>query len=170
MRLGEVWTRVRAEFVGERAAGVLERGQCLGGPASRVQGPHQLGTRPLTQRVLGDSGAQLVEDVGGAAERDLRVDPVGGRLGPQFGQPGGLDLYRRYRRDIGERRSAPQRERLAEQVAGPRRIALGQFATAFTGQPLEPVHVHFVRFDPEAVPRRGEFDRQFQRAAQPRDL
>lgn len=167
VRFGDFRAGVGAQLVGQGAAGVLERGQRVGGPARGVQRPDELRARPFPQGPLGDGLAQAGEDVFGLAQSQPGLDVVVGRLGPQLVEPGGLGGGERRVRQVAERGSAPQRQGLAQDVCGGR-AGLQQRA-AFACEPLEAVDVHFVRFDDQAVARGGELDRRqvLQRRPQP---
>ncbi len=72
---------------------------------------------------------------------------------------------------VGQRRPAPQRERLAQHPRRTGRIAVAQRARSLGGQRLEAVRVDVVRLDVEPVAGRRLADRRRrpERAAQPRD-
>jgi hypothetical protein len=57
--------------------------------------------------VLGDQRIDPTEDLGVAAERELRVDQLLERADPQLAQPRRLALGERLIGEISERRSAP---------------------------------------------------------------
>jgi hypothetical protein len=67
----------------------------------------------LAQRVLGDERLQLAHQVGVAAARQVRVDARLERRPAQLLQPRDLDLRERLEGEVGERRPAPERQRLA---------------------------------------------------------
>ena len=69
----------------------------------------------------------------GLAEREVRLDPVEHRRRPQFLQPGGGGGGEPLVRHVGEGGAAPGRQRLAEQVRGGPRVAVGECAAARPG-------------------------------------
>ena len=113
----ELGTGLDAEVLDEGGPGHPGDVERLGLPARPVQGQHELGLRALAERLLGDQGAQLVEDVGVAAELELGVDPVDAGADAQLLQPGPGDVE-----DVAgqpaERLAAPQRQRGGEPVRG----------------------------------------------------
>ena len=121
----------------------LER---LGLAAGAVQGQQQLPAQALAQRLAGDERLELAGDLRMAAEREVRVDAVLERRDPQLLQPRDLGLEGRLVGQVGERRPAPQRERLVQQrrrggrVGG--RAALGR-------ESLEAEEVELVVVDPQ---------------------
>ena len=172
MGFGEVWTRVGAQLVGQRAAGVFERGQRVGRPSRGGERADELRARTFPQRLRGDGLPQLGEDVLGPPERQPGLDVIVRRVGPQLLEPGGLGGGERRVGQVGERRPAPQRHRIAENGRRPRVLAVLQQRTAFARKGFEGGCVHFVRFDDQPVPGGGELDRcqVLQRRPQPGDL
>ncbi len=85
----------------------------------------------------------------------LRLDPVLLRGEPQLRQP--RHRCRRVRRvgDLGQRRPAPQRERVAQRRPRRRRVPVTQRRPPLPGQPLEPPGVHVVRVEVEPVTAPG---------------
>lgn len=148
MEGGQIGRGVGAQLLGEGAPRLLVHRECLGGPAARVQGPHQLSVQPLAQGVRGEQFAQFRNECGAAAEREVRVDAVlyGGE--PQLFEAG----HRGVRAgEVGQGRAPPQRERLPEYGRGSGVVALGEGRVAVAGQPLEAVGVDRVGGDGYAV-------------------
>ena len=107
-------TGLEAELLVEQPACVavgLERRRLAAGA---VQGEHQLSPQALAERLRGDDRLQLGDELAVAAEREVGVDPVLERGEPQLREAGGLGRRERLLRELGERRAAPERERLAE--------------------------------------------------------
>ena len=96
-----------------RVAVGLER---LGLPARAVEREHQLPAQPLAVRMLGDQRLELADELGVAAEREVGLDPLLERRQPQLLEPRRLDPRERLVVELGQRRPAPQRERLAQQA------------------------------------------------------
>ena len=121
-------------------------------PARAVEREHQLPAQPLAVRVLRDQRLQLADQLRVAAEREVGLDPLLQRRQPQILQPAGLDARERLLVELGQRRPAPQRERLAQQ---PRRArGLGRCAR-LGDEPLEPLQVDRLRLDLRAGSRAG---------------
>ncbi|MDH6219338.1 hypothetical protein M2283_006672 [Streptomyces pseudovenezuelae] len=152
---GQLRRGIGPELVGERAPGLLVHRERLRGPPGRVQGPHQLPVQPLAQRPDGQQRPQLRYEFGSAAEREIRLDPVlyGGR--PELFQAGGLGVRVR---EVGQRRTAPQGERLAQLGRRPRGITGGERGTPLLGQVFEAVGVDRVRRGGDAVAGRDRLD------------
>jgi hypothetical protein len=157
---GQLGGGVGAELLGERPPAVLEHGQGLGLPAAGVQRPHQLSAQPLPQRVRGDQLLQLRDQGGVAAERQLRLDPVLDGADAQLLQADRLRPGEGQVLEVGERRPAPQVERLAQQPGGARCLAGGEGATPLRGEPLEPARVDLVGLDRQPVAGRVRLDRR----------
>ena len=97
--------------VPRRAVG-LER---LGLPSGAVQREHLLPAEALAQRVLGDEGLELGDERRMPAEREVGVDPLLERREAQLLEPLAGRGGERLVGEVGERRPAPEVERLAEQ-------------------------------------------------------
>ena len=67
--------RLEAELLHQHAPRVLVGLQRLGLPAAAVQGEHQLPAQPLAQRMTGDEGLELGDDLAVASEREVGLDP-----------------------------------------------------------------------------------------------
>ena len=88
-------------------------------------------------RVLGDQRLELADQLGVAAEREVGLDPLLERRQPQVLEPAALGLGERLVRELGERRPAPERERLAQHRRGPFRVAVRERLAPLGEQPLE---------------------------------
>ena len=87
--------------------------QRLGLARRAVQREHQLAAQPLAQRVLGDQRLELADELRVPAGGEVGVDALLERREPQLLQPRALGLRERLVGEVGERRPAPQRERLS---------------------------------------------------------
>jgi hypothetical protein len=88
----------------------------------------------LAQGVLGDEHLQLADDVGVPAGREIGVEPALERRQSQLLQAGDRRARERLVGQVGERRPAPQGERLAQRGRGSPRLRLGGLGE----QALEP--------------------------------
>jgi hypothetical protein len=88
--------------------------------ARAVEREHPLRLQPFAQRVARDEHLELCENLEMAARRQVAVDRALGRGQVQLLEAADLAGRERLIGDIGERRPAPQRERLARQVVGER--------------------------------------------------
>ena len=146
--------RVDAELVGQPPADVLVRGERVGLPAGRVERADLLAADALAQRVIPGQGLQLGQHLGVAAELQRGVDAVLGGGEPALGQPVGRGVRPGLAGGVGQRRAAPERERLGQQPAGAGGVAV-QRAAAGLGQPLELGRVDQPRVDGQPVAGRA---------------
>ncbi|EFK99548.1 predicted protein [Streptomyces sp. SPB78] len=117
VRRAERLARVDAELFGEDGAALVVRLERVGLPAAPVQRRHELRPYALAHRVLGDEPGQFGGHEVVPAEFEVRVDA---RLQGEQAfllQRGEFRLAQLLRR-VGERGSAPQPERVAEQPGG----------------------------------------------------
>jgi hypothetical protein len=151
LELLQLGGRIDAELVDERlprlAVG-LER-LCL--PPCAVERQHQLSTQPFSQRMLGDQGFELADELSIPPEIELRGDQVfAGR------RPALLDARDRYlrellEREVGKRGATPQSQGLAEQIRPPPSV----FGfPCRRNETLEPIEVDAVRVHRKPVARR----------------
>src|SRR5262249_35900273 len=112
-----------AQLLDERLTGLPVSLEGLRLPARAVEGQHELPAEPLPQRILGHEGLELPHALRVAPELDLGIDHllVGG--GAELLHAGDLDLGEQLVGEIRERRTAPERERFAEESRPPLRIA-----------------------------------------------
>ena len=110
----QLLARLEPELVRQLAPGHPVASQRLGLAAGAVEREHQLAAQALPQRMLGDERLELADELGVTAERQVGVDPLLERRQPQLLQPRDLGLGERLVGEVGERRPAPQRERLAQ--------------------------------------------------------
>ena len=110
------------------------------------------------------------------AEREVRLDALLERRDPKLLEPGDVLLQGRFVRDVGERRAAPQRQRLAQLLRGALRQPRGQRPPALLHEPLEPLGVQLADADPEQITgwagdeRAGRLRPGRERRTQARDL
>ena len=126
-----------AELVDERLAGAAVGLERVGLPARRGRARASAARAARSRNgSLRDERLELGDERGVAAERELRVDPVLERS-----EPGSSSRTRvareRLGAEVGERRAAPERERLAEQRRRAGRVSGGEPLAPFGSQPLE---------------------------------
>jgi hypothetical protein len=131
---------------------VLVDPQCIGLAAAAVQGEHQLPAQPLAQRMTGDERLELGDELTVAREREVGFDPFleGGKA--ELIEPGDLLLCERVEGELGERRAAPEPERLTEQCRCLERSARSERRPRPREQSCEAVRVELSVLDPEDVP------------------
>ena len=145
-----------SEALDERLARGAVRGERIGLPPRPVEREHLLRSEALAVRVLHHERVQLVDQVGVAAERQIRIDSIFERsqallleLGP------GSDTERRSV-ELGQRRATPERERLVQCLGGSSR--LGRVACLCTER-RERLQVERARLELEYVPGRPRSQR-----------
>ena len=109
MQFAQLRAGLQARVLDQGVASGRERGERLGLAPCPVQLQHSLGVQALPQRVLGDQPLQLSEDL--AARGHVGVDRELGRPQAQLVQAPDLGRRERLGRDVGQRRSAPDRQR-----------------------------------------------------------
>ena len=142
--------RIRAEFVGQRAAQPCVHTQGVGGSAVHVQRVEQERDRPFPGRMGGHQLFQLDDHVGGASGAQVRVDAVllcGKSLLLQRDGFGLADDAGQVR----ERGAPPQALRLGQQLRCTTRVAGLQQPTPVAGQRPEAVHVDILRCQRESI-------------------
>ena len=172
LELAQLPSRLDSEPVDEGAAGVLIRGQCLRLSPRSVQGQHELAAQALAQRMLGDQRLELAHHAA-AAQRQVGLDAIAHRIEPALLQPRDLGLRKRRKRQVRQGRAAPQRQRLAEALAGRRGRALRKLRTTLADQALEAVQVQGVGLDPEDIAGRPGDEQtavRIEQLAQRRDI
>src|SRR5207247_7853365 len=110
-------------------------------PAAAVEGDHQLAAGPLPQWLFLDERLQLGDEPGLLSELEVGVDPLLQRVEPQLREPPAGRLGERLLAELGQRRPAPELERLPEERGFPRRLACG---ARLLGQLLEAAEVRLV--------------------------
>ena len=121
--------------------------------ASRaVQGEHQLFPETLPERVTRREALELADHLSVFSDGELRLDPVLERAEPLLLQPRGLGLERRLTGEVGERRAAPQIQRVVERADGGTRVDRQQ-APGVSQDRSEPCGVELRRLRLEAVAR-----------------
>jgi hypothetical protein len=113
--------------------------------AAAIEGEHQLAAQPFLKWVGLHERLELGDDLGVATEREVGVDAVHQRSEPELLEPTDLRLREVEEGEIGERRPAPERERLAQPDGGLHRVAVGECTTARLVQALEECGVELFR-------------------------
>src|SRR5262249_39178716 len=115
----------------------------------------------------GDECLELGDDIRVSAERDLRIHQPLDRSQPKLLESIDLGAREVVVREVGERRSAPESERLAELSSG----SLGFRAACLFQQLLETMSVQIARIELQDVPaRNGEQGRRPEALTELRDV
>ena len=157
LQLAELLARLEPELFDEHRPRFAIRRERLGLAARAVQRQHQLTGEALAQRVGPDGRRQLPDELGVSAVAELVLEPCFQRGQTQLLEARDLALREVLEREIGERRAAPECQRLPvavlrEQLAEAVQIELVRLDTqhvagmprlqpAGTEQPPQPRHV-----------------------------
>lgn len=142
------------ELLHECASRLLVHLERLGLAARAVEGKHQLATQTLLQRMLRNQCLELANQVGVAAEHEIRVDALAQRAKVKLVEPADLVAGERLVGEVDERRSSPQRERLTQQKRGALRIAGSLGAPSFLEPLPEAVDIELaIRYSKCVTPR-----------------
>ena len=143
--------RLDPQLADQTLARVAVGGQCLGLAARPVQREHLLGVQPLPQRVLGGERLELDDDLVVAAKEEIGVDPVLERDEAGLVQPRRLVRQHAMSGQVPERRTAPERKRLAMGGVRPLGVPGGERGGAPLGQRREPLGIQLAGLDAQDV-------------------
>ena len=130
----------------------LER---VGLAAGAVEREHQLAAKPLPERKPVDERLELGHEVSGASELEVGVDAALQGIEPQLLEAADLVLGEGLEGEVGEGRSSPERQRVAQQL----HPFFGSRLTRVRAQALEARQVEAARIDLQHVPGRSRLDR-----------
>ncbi len=116
MERSELAAGLDPELVDEGTAAVLEDGERVRLAAGAVEREHELPTKPFAQRVLGDELLESAAEPRVLAEGQAGLDSILLRHEALFLEPADGRLRERFVGEVGQRRTAPQCERLVEAV------------------------------------------------------
>ena len=170
LELAELRAGVDAELLDEGLARGAVGGERVGLPAGAVEREHELRARPLAQRLGLDERLELGDELGVAAQREVGLDALLDDDGAQLLEPGDLRLRERLVDEVGERRAAPERERLAQRDLGGGRVARLERGPPLLRERDEAVHVDALGLELEHVARRARRDDGAERLAELRDV
>jgi hypothetical protein len=123
MQVAKPVARLDPQRLDQRRSGRLIGLERLTLPAAAVEREHQQTVEALSARGLADERFQLTDDLGvPAAMRQVGVDPLLHRRHPQLFEPRDLGLGEPLVGQVGERRAAPDRQRLAQGRRRARRL------------------------------------------------
>ena len=128
--------------------------------------------------MLADQDLELLDHLGVAAERELRLDQLLQRRAPQVIQASDLREGKRLVGEVRQRIPAPQRQRLLERSDGRVGAVAGKLGAAPGEEPLEAVRVELLGIERQLVAALARDDRAVaaasvrarQRLAQTRDV
>ncbi len=114
VQLAETFAGVDAQFFAQDGGDLAVGAQRVGLPVGSVEGEHELAPEPFAEPVFLGQRVQLADDVGVPVEGEFDVHETFECAEPFFGQPLNLLHVQQFGRDVGERRAAPQGQRLAQ--------------------------------------------------------
>ena len=115
--------RLEAQLRDEQLAALAVGLERLRLPARAVEGEHQLGAQPLSQRMRVDERLELADELGVRTDRELRLGALLDERELELLEPRDLLPSERLVAELRQRLASPQRERLIEQLGAPRRLA-----------------------------------------------
>ena len=146
--------RFDAQAADERVARVPVGGERLGLAAGAVQREHVLAPEALPERLGGDEGLELADQLRVAAEGEVGLDPLLERVQTELLEPCDLALDELLVTEIGERRAAPEPERVAQAGGRQRSVAIRERAPPVGEQALEAQRIELIGLEAEHIPRR----------------
>ncbi len=155
LELLQLPARLDPEAADERLARIPVGGQRLGLPAGAVEREHLLPPEPLAERLCGDEPLELPDQLGVPAQGQIGLDPLLERVQAQLLEPGDLALDELLVAEVGERRAAPQPQRVAQARGRELGVAVGERAPPVGEQALEPERVQLVRLQTQHVAGRA---------------
>jgi hypothetical protein len=157
LKLGQLGRRIDAQLVDEGGAKPVVRTKRVGLPAGCVQRPDQLALQAFAQRMGGGERLELREYVGVPGQGEVGVDPVFGGGQSELVEAGRRDWGERSIGEVGERRTAPEGLGLAQQRGRLDRPTRCERPSTGGREAFEPVRIHLVRLDAQAVADRPGF-------------
>lgn len=172
MQLAQLRPRLDAHLLDEHASRHGVDLEHLGLPAAAVQREHELAGELLAQRVVIDELLQLAHDLGMATGGEIGFHAKLQRGQSLLLQTRDLGGGERLDGQLGERRAAPQRQRLAQGRGSILGSTVCQHAACVLDEALEAFRVELSRLHAQAVAgrRRGHDLRVAKCLAQPRDV
>ena len=139
------------ELLDQRRARGLVDGERIGLAPRAIEGEHELPAQSLAQWVLGGERLELADELGVLARCEIGVDPLLQRAEAQLLELRRVRLRERLVGEVGQRRPAPQRERLAQPGGRGGGIGVGRLRD----QRLKASQVELGRLDVERVAGRA---------------
>ena len=110
--------------------------------------------------MFGDQFFKLSDELRMASERQFGSDPLLERGQSDLLEPLHRELCERLVSEVGERRTAPEVERLGKEACGRSRVSLCESSACLLGAPLEPLQVELLGREPDDVSGRTGLDRR----------
>ena len=154
LELPELLAGLQPEALRQLAPRITVGTEGLGLAGRAVEREHQLAAQALPERVVADKSLQLTHEPRVAPAGKIGIDPPLERRQAQLLEPSHVGLGEGLVGQVGERGSAPERERVAQLLRRAERIVRARLRH----EPLEAGEVELGRLDVQNVPRcpRGE--------------
>jgi hypothetical protein len=155
LQLAKLRPGLEPQVLDQARAPGAKSGQRVGLAAGPVERKHELPERALAERVLSHERLQLGHEGTVAPERQLGVDPLLDGEQPPLLEPFGLASGEPQVCEVGERGSAPERERGSQRSLRGLGVAARERLVPLFEQPLEPVRVKLAGVHLQDVSRRA---------------
>ena len=119
-------------------------------PTRPVEGEHLLRAQPLAQRMAGDQGLELPDDVRVIAEREIGLDPPLQRRRPLLLEARPL-VAREGLRELRQGRATPEPESPSKQLGRGAGVSVGERLAPRRDEPLKPPEIELLVGDFEHV-------------------
>ena len=126
-------------------------GEGIGLASAAIQGEHALVVHALAQGVGGDQRLDIGQHLPVAAQSEVALDALLGRLQAQLLQPHRFGAGERLVLHVGHGRAVPQRQRPLEHAPGTVAVTAQSQVAALAGEGLEALGVELVSGDLEPV-------------------
>ena len=141
LELAQLRARLESELADERRPCIGICRERVGLAAGAVEGEHQPAAEPLAQRVAPRELLELPDQLGVAAEREVRVDAELERLDVRLLEPCYVIAGEALVLEVAERPTAPEVEGLPQARGRLGRPAVLERVPAGVAQPLEAVEI-----------------------------
>ena len=163
--------RLDAELVDEGATGLAEDGQRFGLPTGPVERRHQTRHQTFPQRMLGNAGPQLRDELTVAPQREVGLDPELERRETDLLESGDRGLREARVRQVGQGRASPERQRVVQPLRGPANSPLARSPRAWSTSHSKRPRSSWSGLEPDQVAGRpGHQHVLGQRLAETRDV
>jgi hypothetical protein len=160
LELAELASRVEPELLAQRPRSIAICREGVGLAPCPVKREHELGAQSFAQGLGLHETVEHGHEFGMAAQCEQRVPPLLAHDQAHLLEARDLRLRERLIAEVGERRAAPEPDRLLEPRRRPDRVARRERARAVVGQPGEDVGVNRVPVERETVAPRIGLDRR----------
>lgn len=151
VQIAERLTRLDPELVDEERARLAVGRQGVRLPSRSVKREHELGARPLTERLPADESLDLGNSLPVTSQREDRIEAILQRCQAELLEARSFNRREGHVTDTAERRPAPERESLVEMHERKLAVPFGQETAPLLRLAFEAVEVDLVSTDLEGV-------------------